>query len=211
MSEHRTLIISTVASLIIAVIAAFLGAFFTSIWPFAGKELDTSTILPTPTLEPMPTSTSVPVLTPTLEPTPAPTLAPRSSVTPTLAPAPVLSSGELAGDIPGTPLAIGSSQGSVVDKATKPRDVYALNLTAGEEIQVKVTHQYGQYLHYQLANPGSNSFRTNSVSLAFTERDYRELWSMNFAPPVTGTYHLAIIADASAQSYTISVLHLGGA
>lgn len=193
MSEHRTLIISTVASLIIAVIAAFLGAFFTSIWPFAGKELDTFTILPTPTLEPMPTSTSVPVLTPTL------------------APAPVLSSGELAGDIPGTPLALGSSQGSVVDKATKPRDVYALNLTAGEEIQVKVTHQYGQYLHYQLANPGSNSFRTNSVSLAFTEKDYRELWSMNFAPPVTGTYHLAIIADASAQSYTISVLHLGGA
>jgi len=110
-------------------------------------------------------------------------------------------------EIPGTALSLGASRGSVVDKEAKPRDVYALSLTAGQEVQLKVTIPNG-YLTFQLAKPGSQSFQTGNVALAFSQRDY-STWTRNFAPPVTGTYYLAIIADTSAQPYTIEVLLTG--
>ncbi len=119
-----------------------------------------------------------------------------------------LDDGTVASDIPGTALSLGASRGSVVDEDTKPRDVYALSLTAGQEVQIRVTNESGSSLRYQLANPGSQSFERENVTLAFNETAYT--WDKKFVPPVTGTYYLAVIARSSAQPYTVEVWLTGG-
>ena len=117
--------------------------------------------------------------------------------------------GSVGSDIPGTALALGASRGSVVDKDLKPRDVHALSLIAGQEVQFKATKQGA--LRFQLANPGSHSFQTGGVTLAFNELRSASYstWTRNFVPPITGTYYLAVIPDTSAQPYTIQALLTG--
>ena len=95
-----------------------------------------------------------------------------------------------------------------MDKDTKPRDVYALNLAAGQEIHLEVPIQRNQKLRFELAHPQSQSFQTGNVSLVFSAREgrsYPVTWSMNFAPLVTGIYYLAVTAESSAVAYTITV------
>ena len=114
----------------------------------------------------------------------------------------------MAGDIPGTPLAVGATVSSVVDVNTKLRDVYALELTAGQEVQFRVDGAGGtsDYVYPILADPGSTSFETGSTTLAFSERtQYNDPWTRNFVPAVSGTYFLAIKARQTGQAYTLSV------
>ena len=101
---------------------------------------------------------------------------------------------------------MGTSRSSVVDTDTKPRDVYALTLTAGQEVQFRANMQGA--LRFQLAHPGSQSFRTEAVTLAFNLRPSGS-WTREFVPAVTGTYYLAVIAQSSAQPYTVEVLPTG--
>lgn len=156
-------------------------------------------------------TTSAPV-TATVTPTASRTTA-TGNPQPTTVPAE-----SVVGEIPGTPLPLGVKQSSVVDKNLKPRDVYALSLTAGQEVQLQLDSQ--SVLTVELAEPGSTSFQTGSVTLAFdTETGTWEeqlfgtgatvSWTQNFTQPVTGTYYLAVISDDSAQPYTIQVLLTG--
>ena len=157
---------------------------------------------------PVPSPIAVPTPTPTpISPTPA---SPTPTPTPTPMPTPTTS---VANDISGTPLSLSTTASSVVDKDLNPRDVYALSLTAGQEIQFTVTKQYGsgQVLTFDLASPGSQSFQTGNVTLAFSSRIAwsSTTWTRNFAPPVTGTYYFAITAAISAQTYTVGAVLTG--
>jgi uncharacterized repeat protein (TIGR02543 family) len=111
-------------------------------------------------------------------------------------------------DIPGTLLALGATVSSVVDVNAKLWDIYALNLTAGQEVQFRVDGVGGSsdYVYPILANPGSGSFATNSITEAFSANTrYNDPWSRNFAPAVSGTYYLGIKARSAGNAYTLSV------
>ncbi|MFA5375611.1 MAG: PPC domain-containing protein, partial [Dehalococcoidia bacterium] len=113
----------------------------------------------------------------------------------------------MATEIPGTALALGSSRASMVDSSTKPRDVYAVSLVAGQEVQFSVTG-HSSYLYFILANPGSTSFATSSYSQAFYTGS-SSAWSIKFVPAVSGTYYFEVTATGSGQSYTIAATSTG--
>jgi hypothetical protein len=73
--------------------------------------------------------------------------------------------GSAANNIPGTPLAMGATRPSAVDTNTKPRDVFALALTAGQQVQFTFTLVTGS-LDFRLANPGSQVIPSGSSGLA---------------------------------------------
>ena len=157
---------------------------------------------------PVPSLIAVPTPTPTtISPTPTPTPTPHTP-TPAPTPEPITA----ANDIPGTPLALGATQKSVVDGTTKPRDVYAISLSAGQEVQFGVIIEetvYRKYLKFELVHPDSQSFATGNKSTAFTISYYSSSWSKNFVPPTTGTYYFSISTVESAKAYTLSVVLTG--
>jgi hypothetical protein len=110
----------------------------------------------------------------------------------------------IASDIPGTKLALGASQNSILDENTKPRDVYAIELTAGQEV-VFVLSGESQDISVVLANPGAESFSARKYTKAFGV-DYADSgWSQTFLPGVSGTYYLAVGTSQSSQPYTLLV------
>lgn len=166
-----------------------------------------STPSPAPTGGAAPSSTTLKPMTSATSPIP-----PVTPTTPnTLTPAP--STGSVPNDIPGIVLALGSGRSSVVDKNTKPREVWALNLVAGQTVQFTITGFYldgtsrrGRVI---LANPGSKSFETGTYSEAFSAEAsafFAPSWKRNFTPAVSGTYYLAVLAEGSGLGYTISVI-----
>ncbi len=116
-------------------------------------------------------------------------------------------SGNVAGEIPGTKLSVGRSVVSVVDSSTKRRDVYAIDLTAGQEIRFTCESTSG-LLNYSFYNPGSRSIETKQVSLIFGENSSGR-WARDFIPAVSGTYYLAIQSGSSEQRYTLAVSATG--
>ena len=122
------------------------------------------------------------------------------------------SSNQVASDIPGTTLAFGASLSSVVNKATEPRDVYALSLSAGQQVQIQVAGYPGQ-LNFVLAAPGSTSFGGNSYMQLFNSSSQSTVnpWSYTFMPSASGTYYFAVNAwENISQPYTIKVVVNGG-
>jgi len=113
---------------------------------------------------------------------------------------------KVARDIPGTKLELGTSVSSVVDKNTKKRDVYALELTAGQEVQFAATAK--GYLYFALLNPESKAIETNRISESFNTNG-RDRWSQTFTPAVSGTYFFVVTAQESGQRYTFSATATG--
>jgi hypothetical protein len=114
---------------------------------------------------------------------------------------------QVADDIPGTNLSFGISQRLVVDKGTKPRDVYALSLSAGEEVLIKVTGHPGQ-LNFILAAPGSTSFDNNRYTSLYNSMGQYTTspWSYAFTPATSGTYYFAVNAwENHSQPYSVEV------
>ncbi|PKB70635.1 MAG: hypothetical protein BZY87_08850 [SAR202 cluster bacterium Io17-Chloro-G6] len=96
----------------------------------------------------------------------------------------------------------------MVDVNTKRWDVYALGLTAGQEVQFRVNGRggYDDYVWPILADPGSTSFLTDSTTQAFSDNTKSDdPWARNFVPAVSGTYCLAIKARKTGQAYTLLV------
>lgn len=109
---------------------------------------------------------------------------------------------QIASDIPGTPLSIGSSNSSVIDYNTKSRDVYAVELTAGQPVRFSLVSS-GTVIA-TLYNPDSKSIETNDTSRAWGENAYSK-WQRDFTPAVTGTYYFAVAAVYSGETYTLSL------
>ena len=164
-------------------------------------------IPPTPAPKPTPTATPVPIPAPTA--TPVPTPAPTITPVPTLTPAPPPSTGSIANDIPGTPLAMGVSLSSVLDTVTKTRDVYSVQLTAGQEVRFAV-EGHASRLSFILAHSGSSSFAFSSdYTLAFSTSDSSSPWARTFIPAASGTYYLSVTPSTGQQSYSVSVSPTG--
>jgi hypothetical protein len=193
----------------IGVVIAYLSLAYDAGWPpFSDKNLE-----PLPTIAPGPTATLQPASPPIQEPppTPAPTLTtPTPTYTPTptptldLPPPAMTPSTVIASDVPGTPLAVGEEVSSIVDINTKPKDVYAIELVAGQEVVFTLSGP-SKEIYVQLANPDTQSFDG-----PFTYAIYQDLpvdpgWRRTFLPAVSGTYYLSVSARHSSQPYTVSV------
>ena len=135
-----------------------------------------------------------------------------STATPTPTPTParltVTDLGPIASGLPGTPLSVGSSVRSVVDQTTKPRDVYALTLVAGQEVRFtlnELTSPISAWLETSVVNPGARDLADpRSFSLALTRTTFaRDEW--RFTPAVAGTYYLVVRAQTSGQSYAFTL------
>lgn len=116
--------------------------------------------------------------------------------------------GPIASEIPGTPLALGSSVRSVVDQNTKPRDVYAITLALGQEVRfvlTDLTSPITAWVDTSVLNPGARDLSdTRSFTLALTRSTYaRDEW--RFTPAVAGTYYLVVRARTSAQAYAFTL------
>jgi len=134
----------------------------------------------------------------------------RTVTRPPAPPPPNCASGSLAGkvasDIPGTRLCIGIAVSSVVDSNTKRRDVYSIDLVAGQEVRFTSTSR--GCVNYRVLNPSSTSIESSRVSEAFSAR-CEEQWQANFTPAVSGTYYLEVEARGTGQTYTLSLKNTG--
>ena len=133
-----------------------------------------------------------------------------STATPTPTPArpQVTDLGPIASGLPGTPLPVGTSVRSVVDQTTKPRDVYAVTLVAGQEIRFtlnELTSPISAWVETSVVNPGARDLADpRSFSLALTRTTFaRDEW--RFTPAIAGTYYLVVRAQTSGQAYAFTL------
>jgi hypothetical protein len=132
----------------------------------------------------------------------------RSRVVPDLPPA--ATSTSTASDVPGTPLAIGAEVSSTIDVNTKPRDVYAIELVAGQEV-VFALNGSGRGIDVELAKPGAESFSARKYANVFQQTNISSVWRHTFLPAISGIYYLALTANDNSQPYIISVSSTGEA
>jgi hypothetical protein len=101
-------------------------------------------------------------------------------------------------------LALGTTVGSVVDVDTKPSEVYAVDLVAGQTMLVTVSAPNG-LRSLELYNPGTASI------LSADSGDFADDWSVGdsltaqFVPAVSGVYYLRVRADNQGQPYELQV------
>ena len=110
----------------------------------------------------------------------------------------------MASDIPGTPLSLGTTVFSVVDKQTKV-GVYSLDLRAGEEVYFALDGLSSNNARFVLSAPGSTFFESGG----FTELAKRYARSnaiqYTFAAPTSGTYYLKVESTSGWHSYSLTV------
>ena len=104
-----------------------------------------------------------------------------------------------AKDIPGTPMTLNSTVSGTVDATTKPRDVYAIPLTRGQEVQLTLTlSQYDGMTGSDcllLVSPSSKSIVNNDyeeVADAGVSESLVE--TITYTPAVDGTYYIDVHA-----------------
>jgi DNA-binding CsgD family transcriptional regulator len=155
---------------------------------------------PNPPATPEPSATAIPTVLPTPTPMPSPTAPPTATAltgTRSLA-------GKVPDDIPGVLVAPGVTISSVVDEHTKPRDVYAIRLAAGQVLQFSMSIQPGRHTYaIEIADPDMVSFETNPWhGSSFCAYDQISC-SDSFTPAATGTYYLGVVALSSNVPYTL--------
>jgi hypothetical protein len=116
-----------------------------------------------------------------------------------------------ADDIPGSPLAFGQTVTATLDSATKPNDVYAINLTYGQEVELTVHNlpkHTGNYM--TLLTPSSKSIfgEHEDLASASTYND-RQTGTILYVPAVTGTYYVRIRAGGVSDNYDLTAESTG--
>ena len=109
----------------------------------------------------------------------------------------------MASNVPGTPLPLGDSIRSVVDRNTKKRDVYAVSLSAGQEVRLSVVALANGGFRAVLVNPGARDL-DGAYTKGFEETMYEGNKKV-FTPAVSGTYSLVFEANQTGQAYTFSL------
>lgn len=133
-------------------------------------------------------------------PTPVNTVAPLPSLTS----GPVDLAGKVPSEIPGIPLELRTTVTSVVDRNTKRSDVYALVLSAGQQVRFTVEPSV-MCLGYYLYNPGTKSIESNQDSVAWWESCYGGILRRDFTSAISGTYYFEVRAGGSGQRYNLTV------
>lgn len=135
---------------------------------------------------PPPTSTSLP--------TPKPVLNPCTATGDT-----VDLTGQVASDLPGTEVCVGSSVSSVIDQNTKPQDYYAIELQAGRQVQFQVSPS--NCVGVRLFNP--QQAQSDDFTTAFQGGACNDA-SWNLTPAVSGIYYFRVTANNTGIVYTFA-------
>ena len=111
-----------------------------------------------------------------------------------------------ADDIPGTPLLLGQTVTGTLDSKTKEYDVYSIDLTYGQEIELTVhnlPNHTGNTMY--LMGPTSTSIHGEHQDLASagTYND-RQTGTIVYTPAVDGTYYVSIRAGGVSDNYDLS-------
>ncbi|MGB0386022.1 MAG: hypothetical protein ACPGWR_14545 [Ardenticatenaceae bacterium] len=159
----------------------------------------------------VPITTSQPAATLEPEPTPIPESAPATvqataeAVQPTTEAVQPPNGPIVSDDIPGIPLEFGTPVTSVVDEDTKPREVYAVNLAAGQMLRVEIESDPNVSVY--IAKPGTKSFDdTKGEPLCNGTRSCNK----TFLAAVEGTYYLNVKTSQSGIGYTMTISEKGG-
>jgi hypothetical protein len=122
-----------------------------------------------------------------------------TAVPPSPTPGPINMVGQVASDIPGTPLQLGQAVSSVIDEDTRPIDVYSVQLQAGQSVRFRI--QCNQHCSLSLWNPNTINVRSNAVGAdVFTvgSNSNREGFRV-YTAAVDGTYPVSIRAYTKLQ------------
>jgi hypothetical protein len=134
-----------------------------------------------------------------------------TSTTTTLPPTTTTEVLEMRGgdDFPGTPIVVGTALRSQVDQSTRPQEVFAIDLVAGQRIRVTLTMPGGGSI--ALVNPGALAL-TQSYSTALSGgTDNNGVFKGNFVAAIAGTYALVVSAGGSSEPYRLEVVEAGAA
>ena len=111
--------------------------------------------------------------------------------------------GQVATEIPGTPIDFGTTVTSVLDTDTRKREVFSVSLKAGEKLRVKATSTGIANLKLILHKPGAISVDDYSgVNLCYS---WSKSCTETFVAAVAGTYYLEISTQGSGVEYTLTV------
>jgi hypothetical protein len=128
-----------------------------------------------------------------------------TAVSPPPIPGPINMVGQVASDIPGTPLQLGQTVTSVIDRDTRPVDVYSVQLQAGQSVRFRI--QCNQHCNLSLWNPNTVDVRSNAVGadvFTVTSNSNREGFRA-YTAAVDGAYPVSIRAYRSGDRYIASV------
>lgn len=129
--------------------------------------------------------------------------APPTTACPTSSPINMV--GKVASDLPGNPLQLCQAVTSVIDRNTRPVDVYSVQLQAGQSVRLRI--QCNQNCSLNFWNP-------NTTRIANTLSAVHRVWSSNnredswgYTAAVSGTYSVSITTTGthSPVRYTASV------
>ena len=120
-----------------------------------------------------------------------------------------------ADDVPGTPLALGTTVGGTVDVATKPYDVWAVDLAYGQEVTINV--QASDLLFAYLLRPSTGSVYAggdhpaweDTVAQSDTDVFTPHSASFAFTPADSGRYYVCLSAAYNGTTYGMSVRTTG--
>jgi hypothetical protein len=113
-----------------------------------------------------------------------------------------------ADDIPGTPMNVGATVTSVLDDVTKKYDVYSVNLTSGEQIQIQATDTTKNgYVGVDLIAPGATSIRNSYSTLGYTSSG--GTGPLVYTPAKDGVYFLLVRASGKGVVYTLTLSRTG--
>ena len=113
--------------------------------------------------------------------------------------------GQVASDTPGTPLQLCQTVTSVIDKRTRPIDVYSIQLQAGQSVRFRI--QCNEFCSLSLWNPNTINVRSTAVGAdVFTVRSNNNREDFKaYTAAVDGTYLVSIRASRSGDRYIASV------
>ncbi len=105
---------------------------------------------------------------------------------------------QIANNVPGTPLQIGSSVTSVLDDEIHQRDVFAIDLVAGQTL--RITTSSSKNITVYLHKVGTISIDNSQY---ITMCDYTSACTNTYLVPVSGTYYINVRARDDGLQYTL--------
>jgi hypothetical protein len=111
--------------------------------------------------------------------------------------------GKVASDIPGTPLQLCQVVTSVIDRDTRPVDVYSVQLEAGQSVRLRIQCNENCSLNFWNPNTTRIAKTLSAVFRVWSSRNRED--SREYTAAVGGTYPVSITTRRSSVRYTASV------
>jgi hypothetical protein len=115
-----------------------------------------------------------------------------------------MSVGDTGGDLPGVFLPVGTTASAVLDRTTKPWDVYHVDLEAGVAYQIYAEPGNNTINRLQLFGPAATSRRDTANTIA-SWVIFGHYFEEPYTPAVSGRYYLALEADYDGGPYKLIV------